>query len=765
MWKIILTTLLVLVLAVVALSTITVVPPWHRVPLDVHQAIEARVNELLARMTLEEKVAQLDMLDASLLFRGRRFSSAKAEQYLGDRGVGSVLVRLFSFAGPKQAAEAINAIQKYAVEQTHLGIPILLGTDAPLGASVEGGTIFPSGLGMAGTWDPELIQTVGSIIAKESRTLGVDQTYSPDIDICRDPRWGRVEETPGEDPYLAAVIGTAMVKGLQGESLNTDHTIIATPKHFAGYAKVLGGRNGSSESVSERELREIYLPPFEAVVKEGGAKSIMAAYSELNGVPSVASKWLFTEILRREWGFKGFVTTDWEDIEDLYRVFGVAATFGDAIEQALQAGADLHMLTHSGSPGDFQSELVDLVRSRRLPEEVVDKAVRRVLRAKLELGLFEHPLVDPERAAKVVGSEEHRKVALQVARESMVLLRNKDHLLPLSKEIGSITFVDLNDSIAAMLGWGYDWADRGTTALEGIQGKVPPASIHRVGASELRRSLRDPKSYPDPLETIKGADVAIIVAGEPGDWTGEAWPGHKRDRASLALPKGQLELIKAVYETKTPTVVIMLSGRPLAIEWTARHVPAILWAFEPGPEGGNAIADVLFGDYNPAGRLSITFPRTVGQVPIFYNHKPSTRVTDYISTSREPLFPFGYGLSYTKFKYSNLRITPEKVGLDGEVRISVDVQNVGDRKGDEVIQFYINDIVSSVTTPVKELKGFKRIKLQPGEKKTVELMLTSDQLSLIDRDMERVVEPGKFEVMVGSSSEDIRLRSSFEVTE
>lgn len=686
--------------------------------LDPAQPIEVKVEDLLSRMTLEEKVAQLDILDGEMLRQ-------EGLHLLSEPGAGSVLPRLFVFWDPKYAAEFMNLLQQYTIEHTYLGIPVLIGTDCPLGASVRGGTIFPSSLGMASTWDPEFIQMVGSIIAKESRALGVHQTYSPVLDISRDPRWGRVEETLGEDPYLAAVMGTAMVNGLQGESLNTDHTIIATPKHFAGYGRVIGGRNGTFESVSERELREAYLPPFEAAVK-ADARSIMAAYSELNGVPAVASEWLLTKILREEWGFTGFVTTDWEDIEDLYRVFGVAATFGDAIEQALQAGADLHMLTHTGSPGNFQSELVELVRSGKLSEGVVNEAVRRILTVKFELGLFEHPFADPERAAEIVGSEEHRKVALQVARKSIILLDNPLSMLPLSKEIESIAFVDLNDSIGSMLGWGYDWVYEGMTVLKGIQEKVLPETIHEISEWELERSLRDPERYPEPLKTIKEADVAIVVAGEPGYWTGETWPGHERDRASLELPEGQRELIEGVYKTRrfAPTVVVFLSGRPLAIEWMKGDV-AILWAGKPGPEGGKAIADILFGDYNPGGKLPISFPYTVGQIPIFYNYHPYTRKTHYIGpyTPDEPLFPFGHGLSYTKFEYSNLRITPEKVALDGEVKISVDVQNVGDREGDEIVQLYIKDVVSSVVRPVKELKGFRRITLKPDEKKTVEFTL------------------------------------------
>lgn len=730
--------------------------------LDPTLSVKTKVGKLLSIMPLEAKAAQLDMLDHSLLFRYGKLSSNAVERYLYRKPtVGSVLSRLFSFPTPKEAAKAMNQLQMEAKIGAAIHrrpwIPILIGTDCPLGASVRGSTIFPSGIGMASTWDPELIQTVGSKIAEESRALGIHQSYSPVLDISRDPRWGRIEETMGEDPYLTSIIGTAMVKGLQGEKLDTDHSIIATPKHFAGYGRVLGGRNGSFQSVSERELREIYLPPFEAAIKEGEARSVMAAYSELNGVPAVASKWLLTKILREEWGFEGFVTTDWEDIEALYRVFEVAATFGDAIKQALQAGADLHMLTHSGSYG-FQDKLVELVRSGKLPEEVVDKAVRRILRVKFEMGLFEHPFVDPERAAEIIGSEENREVALQVARESLVLLKNEDDILPLTKNIESVAFVDLNDYLGSMLGYGYDWARQGTTIYEALQEIVPEEKIDSLSEWDLESETKQ------SLKIVEQADVVIIVSGEPGNWTGETWPGHERDRASLQLPEDDIEAIKTISNsTNTPIVVVMLSGRPLAINWLDDHIPAILWAWKPGVEGGEAIVDVLFGDYNSSGKLPISFPYTAGQIPVFYNKNPHTRRTDYIGTPEEALYPFGYGLSYTEFEYSNLEVSPKKVNIGGEVKISLDVKNTGDRAGTEVVQLYINDVISSVVTPVKELKGFKRITLSPGEKKKIEFILKTSQLSFLNREMKRIVEPGKFKVMVGSSSEDIRQVGSFEV--
>jgi len=729
--------------------------------LDSTRSISERIEDLLSKMPLEEKAAQLDILADDAFWEGR------GEYFSEGIGVGSVLVRLFGrpYYDAEGAAERINELQEIAIEHTYLGIPVLIATDCPLGASVHGATVFPAGIAMASTWDPDLIQTVGSVIATESRSMGVHQTYSPVVDICRDPRWGRVEESLGEDPYLASVMAAAMVRGLQGEGLNTDHTVIATPKHFVAYGRVLGGRNGSFESVSERELREIYLPPFEAAVK-GGAKSIMAAYSELNGVPIVSSNWLLNKVLREEWDFDGFVVTDWECIEDLFRVFKVAIDFEDAVKQALLAGVDLHMLDKYGTR-DFQDKVVELVRRGKLSEQLVDEAVKRVLQIKFALGLFDHPFADPARAAEIVGSEEHREVALQAARESIVLLKNEGNLLPFSKEIGSVAFVDLNDSIDSMLGWGYDWMYWGMTVFKAVQQKVPPENVHDISEWELERSLRDPERYPKPLETIKEADAAIVVAGEPGDWTGETWPDHERDRASLQLPEGQLELIKAIHETGTPTVVVILSGRPLPIGWLKDHVPAILWAWKPGPVGGQAIADVLFGDYNPSGKLPISFPYNVGQIPVFYNWHPYTRRTHYTEPyiPARPLFPFGHGLSYTKFEYSNLTITPEEIELsdDIKIRISVDVQNVGDREGTEVVQLYLRDVVASVVRPVMELKGFKRVTLRPGEKKTTNFILPYGHLAFYNRDMVRVIEPGTFEVMIGSSPEDIRLTGSFEV--
>ena len=747
--------------------------------LDPNQPIEARVEDLLQRMTLEEKVAQMEQLTAgrlgelmtsmpqeelmawlnrlgvaeenlAQLFEQREdtilgedgsFSSERAKKVIGESGVGSVF-GLSQSLQPKQAAETANKLQKVAVEETRLGIPILLTEEALHGHLARGVTIFPQAIGMASTWDPDLVREIGCVIAEETRAVGGHQTYSPVLDLGRDPRWGRTEETYGEDPYLASRLGVAMVKGLQGENLADGHSIVSTPKHFGGHGQPLGGRDSNMEGITERDLREIHLVPFQAAVEEAGALSAMSAYSMIDGVPCTANRKLLTEILRQEWGFKGYVVSDAYSIEGLQAKHHVAATLKEAIKQAVEAGLDVHLW----GPG-FTRPLVELVKEGQVSEETVDRAVRCILRIKFLLGLFENPYIDPERAARVCDSREHRELALRAARESIVLLKNADNLLPLPKDVKSILVTGPNaHNPRNQLGDYSGWSPV-VTVLDGVKAKVSPdTEVRYVKGCDVKGTSTE--EIAEAVEAARESDVAIVVVGG-SSWSAEGTSGEAADRATLNLPGMQEELVKAICETGTPIVMVLINGRPLTINWAVEHVPAIVEAWYPGEEGGIAVADVLFGDCNPSGKLPITFPRTVGQLPLYYNYKPSGRAYDYVFTSGKPLYEFGYGLSYTKFEYSNLCIAPERMGPAAKVKVTVDVQNVGNREGDEVVQLYLNDVVSSVVTPVKELKGFKRVALDVAEKKTVEFTLTPDHLSLLDRHLERVVEPGTFQIMIG----------------
>ena len=704
------------------------------------QPIEKRVDDLLRRMTLEEKIGQMCQYSG--------FSEAH-EALVKQGRVGSLL----NVTGAKNTERA----QKIAVEQSRLGIPLIFGLDVIHGYS----TIFPIPLGLASTWNPETVRKASSIAAAEAASEGIHWTFAPMVDIARDPRWGRIAEGAGEDPYLGSAMAQAAVEGFQGRDLADPDTIVACPKHYVAYGAAEGGRDYNTVDVSERVLREVYLPPFKVAIVKAGAGTTMSAFNELNGVPASANRHSLTEILREEWGFKGFVVSDWNAVGELIN-HGIAGTSAEAAKEAVNAGVDMDMCGNV-----YQTSLAQLVRDGAVLEEKIDESVRRILTLKLRLRLFERPYVDPERASKALQTKEKLEAALQAARESMVLLKNEGSLLPVKKDIESVAVIGpLADDRNAPLG---SWSCRGNpedvvTVLEGIKSRASPRTkvLYAKGCESEGNSKEE---FENAAETAGEAGLAIVVVGEKADMSGEA-----ACRASLNLPGVQEELVETVHETGVPVVEVLMNGRPLSISWSAEHVPAILEAWFSGIRGGFAIADVIFGDCNPGGKLPITFPRAVGQVPIYYSHKntgrppsPERWTSKYLDAPWTPLFPFGHGLSYTQFEYSDLHITLKRRGKAGKVEVSLTVENIGGCQGDEVVQLYLRDLVASIGRPVKELKGFKRITLKPGERRTVSFALAWQDLSFLNREMQWVVEPGTFRVMIGSSSEDIRLSDSFEV--
>ncbi len=732
--------------------------------------VEQRVADLLGRMTLEEKVAQLICLWQARPEAGPQtdfstdrgdFSPEKASVVM-KYGIGQI-ARQRERKGPREGATFANVLQKWLVENTRLGIPAILHDEILHGHMAQGSTSFPQPIALASTWDPDFISKVFAAGALETRARGSHQVLGPNLDVAREPRWGRTEETYGEDPYLVSRMAVAIVKALQGSgpAIDGDH-IIATAKHFAGHGQPEGGTNIAPANYSERVLREVFFPSFKAAVTEGGIMSVMASYNEIDGVPSHANKWLLEKVLRDEWGFKGNVVSDYYGIPQLQDLHHVAGDKAEAAKLAIEAGVDLEL----PDPDCFPL-LVQLVKDGKVPEATIDRAVARNLKLKFLLGLFENPYVDPERAVKVTNSQAHRELAAEAARRSIVLLKNDNNLLPLDRNgLKSIAVIGPNADRAHLGGYS-DNPGRGISVLQGITekagGKVKVTfaegcKITKEGGdwwadtSHLSDPAEDSKLIAQAVAVAKASDVAVLVLGGNEDTNKEGWADtHLGDRDSLDLVGRQNDLVKAVLETGKPTVVLLINSGPLAINYIAENVPAILEGFYLGQETGVGVADVLFGDYNPGGKLAVSFPRSVGQLPIYYNRKPTAK-RGYLFTSKEPLFPFGYGLSYTTFEYSNLSVNPAQIGPAGQAKVSVKVTNTGKRAGDEIVQLYIHDLVSSVTRPVMELKDFKRISLAPGESKVVEFVITADKLSFVGLNMNHIVEPGWFDIMVGTSS-------------
>ena len=722
---------------------------------------EQRAADLLKRMTLEEKIEQisghrkLHVLDTTGTFNDQTAEKAFRDLYDVDAKV-----------TPRDAAILRNAAQRYLLEKTRLGIPNIFFGEALHGYMEYGSTSFPQVLGLASTWDPDLIFKVFTAAGDEMASAGTNQAFTPVLDLARDPRWGRTEETYGEDPYLVSRMGVAAVNGLQGTNYFLDrHHVLATAKHFAGHGQPEGGRNTAPVNLSERILRESFFEPFQAVVEEANVGSVMASYHEINGIPSHINPWLLNNVLRGEWGFRGYVTSDGNGLQMLYETHGVAADKAEAARKAIAAGIDYDL-----SDGSVYQTLLQQVKDGVVRESDVNRAVYWVLYDKFRLGLFENPYVDPDYTVKVTNSPEHQQLAMHTAEKAIVLLKNQGNLLPLdAKKIKTIAVIGPNAADIHLGGYARD-PGRGVSILQGIKDRVGPnvkvlyaegckITLGKQGyAGWYENDVKLPlpgseaASVKAAADLAKKSDVAIVVVGENETSNREAWSeNHLGDRDSLDLLGAQEDLVKSVVATGVPTVVFLLNGRPLSINYIAEHVPAIVEGWYLGQEGGTAAANVLFGDVNPGGKLPITFPRSVGQLPAYYDHKPS-RNRSYAFVDSSTLFPFGYGLSYTTFKFDNVHIEPAKIGPGGTAKVTVDVTNTGTREGDEVPQMYIHQRVASVTQPVMQLRGFRRITLKPGEKKTVEFPITPDTLAILDINMNRVVEPGMFDIMVGSSS-------------
>ena len=732
--------------------------------------VERRVADLLSRMTLEEKVAQLTCLwgnrpqvNPQTDFATDRgdFSPAKAAEVM-KYGIGQI-ARQRERKGPREAAKFANDVQKWLIENTRLGIPAILHDEILHGNMAKGSTSFPQPIALATTWDPEFIAKVFTAGALETRARGSDQVLGPNLDLARDARWGRTEETYGEDPYLTSRMAVAIVRALQGPGPGVDENhVIATAKHFAAHGQPESGTNIGPINVSERTLREYFLPSFKAAVTEAGIMSVMPSYNEIDGVPSHANKWLLQKVLREEWGFQGHVVSDYYAIPQMMDLHHLTDDKPTAAKLAIEAGVD----TELPDPDAFPS-LIQLVKEGQVSEAAIDRAVARNLRAKFLLGLFENPYVDVERAARVTNSNEHRALAAEAARRSITLLKNENNLLPLN--LGALKSIAVIGPNAAQvhLGGYSDDPGRGVSVLQGIKDKVrdrvkvtyaegckitKEGGVWFADTAHLSDPAEDQKLIAEAVQVAKAADVALLVLGGNEDTNKEGWADtHLGDRDSLDLVGRQNDLVKAVLETGKPVVVLLINSGPLSINYISENVPAILEGFYLGQETGVGVADVLFGDYNPGGKLTISFPRSVGQLPLYYNRKPTAR-RGYLFANKEPLFPFGFGLSYTTFAYSNLKVNPARIGMAGEAKVSVTVTNTGKRAGDEIVQLYIRDLVSSVTRPIMELKDFKRISLAPGESKTVDFVITPDKLSFLDLNMKSVVEPGWFDIMVGTSS-------------
>jgi len=747
---------------------------------DPSLSIDIRLSDLLSRMTLEEKVGQLlcplgwEMYE---IHGSEVHPSGKFKQLIKERNAGMLWATyradpwtkktLANGLNPELSAKAGNALQKYVMENTRLGIPMFLAEEAPHGHMAIGATVFPTGIGMAATWSPELVKEVGQVIAKEIRSQGGHISYGPVLDLTRDPRWSRVEETFGEDPVLSGILGASMVDGLGGGNLSQKYATIATLKHFLAYAVPEGGQNGNYASVGIRDLHQNFLPPFRKAI-DSGALSVMTSYNSIDGIPCTSNHYLLTQLLRNEWKFCGFVVSDLYSIEGIHESHFVALTKENAAIQSVTAGVDVDL------GGDAYTNLCHAVQSGQMDKAVIDTAVCRVLRMKFEMGLFEHPYVDPKIAAKTVRRKEHIELARKIAQSSITLLKNENSILPLSKTINKVAVIGPNaDNRYNMLGdYTAPQEDSNVkTVLDGILTKLSPSRVEYVRGCAIRDTTVN--EIEQAIEAARRSEVVIVVVGgssardfktsykETGAAVAEEGSvsdmecGEGFDRASLSLLGRQQELLESLQKTGKPLIVVYIEGRPLEKNWASEYADALLTAYYPGQEGGNAIADVLFGDYNPSGRLPISVPRSVGQIPVYYNKK-APRNHDYVEVSSSPLYSFGYGMSYTTFEYSALQVVQKSARC---FEVSFKVKNTGKYDGEEVSQLYMRDEYASVVQPMKQLKHFERFHLKKGEEKKVTFVLTEEDFFLVNYTLKKVVESGNFHLMIGAASNDIRLQN------
>ena len=774
------------IVAALVLGIGTAANPQSRLPIykDPHQPVERRVDDLLSRMTLDEKVAQLLTIweqKAKVQNRDGHFAADKASQAFPN-GIGGMarpsdrrgVDASNGAAGANEGvnrnagdtAEYVNAAQHWAVEHTRLGIPILMHEEALHGYVARGATSFPQAIGLASTWDPDLVTRVFSVASREMRARGAFLALAPVVDVARDPRWGRIEETYGEDPYLVSQIGLAAIRGFQGPTLPlAPDKVLVTLKHFTGHGQPENGTNVGPADLGERTLRSDFFPPFERAVKAYPIRSVMASYNEIDGIPSHANSWLLNHVLRGEWNYQGAVVSDYYGIRELvtrHKLFGNVA---DAAERAIKSGVDVETPDPEG-----YGYLPELVRSGRVPQKAVDDAVRRVLRLKFESGLFDNPYPDPATAEAKTATPDAIGLAREAAGKAIVLLKNEKQLLPLdpsrirrmavigthAKDTPIGGYSDVPKHVVSVLE-GMQEAGKGHFAVDYVEGvritetrcwscdevKLAPASVNR-------------KLIAAAVATARKSDVIVMVLGDNEQTSREAWADtHLGDRSSLDLVGQQEDLARAILALHKPTVVLLLNGRPLSVNYLADNAPALLEGWYLGQETGHGVADVLFGKVNPGGKLPVSIARSAGQLPIYYNHKPTAR-RGYLFDTAAPLYPFGYGLSYTSFTVSAPRLLTPTITAGQPAQVDVDVANSGSRLGDEVVQLYVRDDQASVTRPVIELKGFRRITLAPGERKTVRFELQPDDFALWDSEMKRVVEPGTFTISAGPNSVDLK---------
>lgn len=732
------------------------------------QPVERRVTDLMERMTLEEKVAQMcqyvgpgHIRETQKRFKGQKIAKGDdANGFYPNLSVNQLLELTEkglagSFLHVVTAKES-NDLQKLAMK-SRLQIPLLIGIDAIHGnALVSGATVYPTPIGQAASFHPELVERISREAALEVRATGAHWTFTPNIDVARDARWGRVGETFGEDPYLVARMGVATIKGFQGKDCQGTEVALACVKHLIAGSEPSNGTNAAPMDVSERTLREVYLPPYKAAVEEANVFTLMAAHNELNGIPCHADRWMMTDIMRGEYGFKGFIVSDWMDVDRIYDLHHAAPSLKDAFYETIDAGLDMRM--HGP---DFLEKVVELVKEGKLSEAQIDRACSKILEAKFRLGLFENPFVSLEKTAQTLSNKEHLQSALEMAEEAIVLLKNEKNLLPLDfSDYKNILVTGPNANNHTILGdWTLQQPDTNVvTVLDGIREIAGSAKVNYYDyGDDVRQNSMNKVN--EAAAIAKKSDLAIIVVGEnPLRYQKSKTCGENIDRMGLDLLGTQNQLVQKIHETGVPTIVILVGGRPLSVNWIAQNVQALIQAWEPGSLGGRALANILTGRVNPSAKLPISIPRHSGQIQMIYNHKPSQYFHKYIDGPSTPLYPFGFGLSYTRFDYSGLKLSHAKISAMDSFTASIELTNVGNREGTEVVQLYIRDVYSSATRPVKELKDFARVTLKPGEKKTVTFTVTPDKLAYWNRNMQYGVEKGEFEIMIGSSSQDKDLK-------